>query len=357
MKRLIVVLLAVGLVAHGEVLEDAEHVDIPVEDTPAAVAEEADPRLLDVEDIVAPERLPPLPVPDPRFRIGMELGWTTGKSSWEISFLDFAPGLGFLDGRSRLEWDDLDSIMYRLHGEYKVADLLRLSASVGLGSIRNGNNTDTDWFVNLLDRDYVFSESVADTDGDVTMFDVNAYVRLNELVNFSRLGGVWDLFIGYQYHEEDLRDQNGVQTIDFEDRVRIPFPGLDSTYTFEWQAVRLGVRTEVPLAQRFRMRGSLAGLWTRFEGEGFWNLRDDFRDESPNFVQSASNGLGIEFRWYGTFDITENFFAEFGWWGLYMEARNGSDEIYFVDGDIGRTDLDYVKTQRHGFFIGVGGQF
>ncbi len=357
MKAVVIVCLLVAGVACAELAEPshpagdrAEEKRIELDGVEPSLATEADMDRLN-------ELVSALSVPDPRFRLMLDLGWTTGRSSWEISFQEFEPGFGIVDVHSRLGWKRLESIIYRLHGEYKVNDWLRLSASVGLGSLDNGQNSDTDWYANFMGRDFIFSKSEADTDGDVTLFNLNAHVRLNEFFELSRLPGQWDVFGGYQYHEEDLRDRNGVQTIIDEEQVNMPFSGLNSTYLFEWQAARLGVRGEIPLADRLRLRGSLAGLWARFEGEGFWNLRDDFRNESPNFVQSASNGLGVELSLFGVFDITETFFAEIGWWQLYLKAQNGTDKLYFADGFEARTDLEFARTQRQGVFIGFGGQF
>lgn len=296
--------------------------------------------------------------PDPRFSIGLEAAFTSGESAWEIRFHEIDPLFGYVGGRSKLEWKDLDSIVYRVQAEFRITSWLRVSGSYALGDIDEGRNTDTDWVVGLAPRDLVFSKSVADTDGDLTMADINLYLRLNKVFDLSRIGGVWDAFLGFQYHEEDLRDRNGFQVVYVEEMVHEELEGLDSTYAFEWQAVRAGVRADVPLASRLRWRGQVAGLLgARFKGSGYWNLREDFREEEPNFLHRASAGFGLELRAALAYDLFKHAAVELGWWGLYLRARDGTDTTYFADGEVGEVELSRVTSRRSGMFVGASARF
>ena len=162
-------------------------------------------------------------MPDPRFQIGLSTAFSTGESAWEISFIEEDPMFGFVRGRSRLEWEDLKSIVYRVQAEYRITSWLRVDGAYAFGDIDDGKNTDTDWLTGLARRDFVFSQSIADTSGDLSMIDLNIYLRLNKVYDLSWVGGVWDAFLGYQYHKEDLRDRNGVQTIFIEEIMNDPF--------------------------------------------------------------------------------------------------------------------------------------
>lgn len=294
---------------------------------------------------------------DPAFQIGVETWISTGESSWEISFREFDPVLGSVPGRSRLEWEDLDSIIYRLHAEYRFTPWFRASVSYGFGDVDDGKNTDTDWY-DLEDGTILFAKSVADTQGDITLFDLNTYFRLNEMVNLGRIPGEWDIVAGYQYYEEDLRDRNGTLVAFLDEPVDFPFAGLDSTYRFEWSAFRLGLRGRLPLAERIYARGALIGLFgVNFDGEAFWNLREDFRSTSPNFVQEASGGTGAEIKAALGYDFTPSFYGEIGFWWFHMKAKNGTDYTFFADGETGVASLDWVETTRYGLFAGLGGRF
>jgi hypothetical protein len=302
--------------------------------------------------------MPTDPSPEPAFQIGLQTWFSTGESSWEISFRDFHPVLGLFDGRSRLEWEDLDSLIYRLHAEYRFTPWFRLSAAYGFGDVSDGKNTDTDWIALDGSREFMLLKSVSDTRGDITLLDINAYFRLNELLNLRGLPGTWDVVGGFMYYEEDLNDRNGVLVVQLEERVHIPFDGLDSTFRFEWRAFRLGLRGLVPLGERWGASAEVNGLFAvQYEGEAFWNLREDFRDTAPNFVQKASAGTGAEIKTALLYDFTPSFYGEIGVWWFRMRAKNGTDTTFFADGQTGRSSLDWVKTERYGVFAGLGGRF
>lgn len=297
------------------------------------------------------------PDSDFSFEIGLATWISTGESSWDISFRGFEPGLGAFRGRSRLEWEDLDSLLHRLHAEFRFSPVFSLSAAYGFGDIDDAEGTDTDWF----DSDtgsIVLAQSVADTRGDITLIDIDGHIHLNELVDLGGLPGVWDVVVGYRYYEEDLNDRNGAMTVLLGDPVDIPFGGLDSTYRFEWSAIRLGLRGEVPVMDRVRAKGEVAGLvGIRYEGEGFWNLREDFINESPNFRHKATAGTGAELKASLAYDFTPSFYGELGFWWFRMEAEDGTDQTFFADGETGVANLDEVKTTRYGVFLGLGGRF
>lgn len=293
-----------------------------------------------------------------RFTIGME-GWlSTGESSWDIRFVDFDPDLGFIPGRSKLEWEDLDSMMLRVHGTYEISSQFTASISYGFGDINDGRNTDTDWYSINRPNDYVFSQSQADTDGSIRYIDINLAMRLDEVLPLERLGGRWELLAGYLFYQEDLRDQNGVQTILFEEPVNQPFGGLNSTFLFEWNAFRLGGRVATDLSDKLSVSASANLLLAvDFSGEGYWNLRSDFRSQDPNFVQSATGGYGTEWRVAAAYEVIPDIFIDAGYWALSLRGTDGIDTTYFADGAAASVPLDSVESERSGFFLGVTGRF
>jgi hypothetical protein len=293
-----------------------------------------------------------------RVQISGDIWISRGASEWEVSFFDWDDFLGEGTGRSLLKWEDLDSIVYRLAGVYRVNDWLALEAAFGFGTIDDGRNTDTDWLTTARVNNFVYSQSIADTDGDLSLFELTAAFRLNRLMNMSRIGGEWDFLFGYSYYEESVGDRNGIQTIEYGQPVYESFSDLDSTFDFQWRMFRLGLRGETEVGDKWRLRGQFAALLgIAYEGEGFWNLRDDFRAESPNFVQEASGGVGFDLAASLAYQFTPRFYAELGYRLLSLRVRDGSDYIYFADGGQGYSDLDDVRSTRHGAFIGVGAAF
>ncbi len=294
-----------------------------------------------------------------RLDIGVEGRLTTGKSAWEISFVDMLPGVGVHEGRSKLVWDELDSFMTVLNAEFRIKPWLGISGSAGLGGIRGGHGRDTDYIRDPdSGADFILLESVSDTRGDATLLDLNLNFNLNEILSLDESSITWDVVIGYQYYEEELNDRAGVETVFLGEEIYEPFPGLDSTFDFKWQAARTGIRGAYPVNDRLSITGTAILLWAvRYRGEGFWNLRSDFISESPNFIQKGDGGTGAELKTSIVYDVTQNLFLEIGYWWISLRVRNGTDRIFFADGTEGKTHLDWARSYRHGAFAGLSGRF
>lgn len=275
----------------------------------------------------------------PSLEIGAGVWITTGHDEWDIKFGGF-----FFDGRSKLEWDDVDANLLILNAEAAVTPLIRIGGSIGSGSIDDGSSTDGDWL-----GDFQFSESTAETDGDVHYADIQVYYRFVEERNV-----VVDAFVGYIYYEDELNDKNGVQTLVDEQPTSEPLDGLDSSYSFQWQMAKLGVRADVDAAQSLSIRGSLAYLLLLdYSGEGFWNLRDDFKQEYPNFKHSSDTGSGVEGLLSARWKPHASVVIEGGYRVIYMQAEDGEDKTYFADGTVESTTLSNVESLRHGAFASV----
>jgi len=289
-------------------------------------------------------------------RLGVA-GWMSmGEGEWEITFEGWDPAFGFVSGRSLLEWKDIDADMIILFGEVGLGPYLSLGGSYGMGDIDDGGNTDGDW-LDLWVGEYQFSESTADTSGDTEMYDINLYFHLKPLL-MKKWKGNLDLFIGYQHYEDDLTDVNGVQTIIDEVPVEIPFDGLESTYLFQWDAARAGVRVEVPLAKLISVQAEAAVLFAgTFDGEGYWNLRDDFKPTPPNFTQEADMGLGTDAKVTVSIHPVKHVSVDVGYRYFMLHGEDGTDTTYFSDGTSESTDLTYVDSVRHGLFGSVTVRF
>lgn len=289
-------------------------------------------------------------------RLGVA-GWMSmGEGEWEITFEGFDPAFGFVSGRSKLEWEDIDANMIILFAEVGLGPYVSLGGSYGTADIDDGHNTDGDW-LDLWVSEYQFSESVADTSGDTEMYDINLYLHLKPLLLKKWKGNI-DLFIGYQHYEDDLTDVNGVQTIIDETPVNIPFAGLESTYLFKWDAARLGVRLEIPVAKPVSINAEAAVLFAaKYDGEGFWNLRDDFEQSSPNFTQEADSGLGADAKITVCIRPVQYASIDLGYRAFMLHGQDGTDTTYFSDGTSESTDFTSVDSLRHGLFGAVTFRF
>jgi hypothetical protein len=296
---------------------------------------------------------------DDLLKVGVRDWFSTGQSEWQISFGETDPDFGYAGGRSILEWEDLEGDLPVLYGEVRITPWLSIGGTYASGDVEGGN-TDTDRIdIEALElNDYLVSVSTADTEGEATLYDINAYVRLNPKSYFPNTIGKVDAVVGYQHYTEELRDRNGVQTVLFEEPMNEAFEGLDSTFDFTWDVMRLGVRGELPLLEWLRAKGEATALvGASYEGEGFWNLRDDYRATSPNFVQEADSGSGYDVRLALEVRPVPYVAIEAGYWWYSLEVEDGTETTYYADGSDSVENVDRAQSSRDGFFVGLSAQF
>jgi len=297
----------------------------------------------------------------PAFRVGLDLWSTTGDSDWQTAFTAVDPVLGTAFGGSSLVWDDLDSEMAVVTAEVGLSSHFSLMGRYGFGSISGGVSTDSDFITvpRLGVDNLLLSESIADTGGDTVLYDIALYCALSSL--FGRPASAADIgvFVGYQCYEDELNMRSGVQTAFAGESLYEPFPApLDSDFDFKWEGIRAGALIRVPLAYRFDLAGSLAMvLEAEYEGEGYWNLRDDLRRTAPNFAQSADSGTGLELAVSVSYRPWEHLGLRLGYDILDWKAEDGRNEIFLADGSSEVMELEEVNSSRSGVFGGVFGQW
>lgn len=304
-------------------------------------------------------------------QLGVKTWFSQGADKWQICYRDFVStydGYAYYEGRSRLEWENLDNTMPVLFGEVCLLPWLRLGGSYASSEISGGNGTDSDWFdsPDLGYDNQMISQSIADSDGDTTYYDINAYFRLNRLLTVyeKKFKGNLDAFIGYQSYKDELRDRNGVQTVDWDGNpVNEPFEGLASTFDFDWSAIRMGLRGEYPVFSKLLVKADAALLaGAEYEGEGFWNLRTDYKSTPPNFTQKAEDGDGYDVKIGLAYKPIPYLTIEAGYWLFSLNASDGTENTYFADDElydngVSEEDLDDVKSTRDGFYVALSGNF
>lgn len=245
---------------------------------------------------------------------------------------------------SELEWWGPANFLV-LTGEYRFLDRWSVDASYGTADFEGWDQTDTDWWPPIPFAPLV-SKSHSDSEGDASFWMVDLYYRF--------LGGekgYLDAFLGYQFNKNSFRDTNLVSIIPPSG----PYPGLNSTYEIEYQAVRLGLRGETPLTSNpeWTLEGSVAYLpWVEAEGKGYWNLRD------MKFTQSGGEGDGIDtyvavnYRPHRCPNLT----LELGYRYMELKTSGGisrSDEA----GSIWYADWHKTKCRFDGIFFGLAYRF
>lgn len=285
---------------------------------------------------------------------------TQADAGWQISFPYTSSGAGSGTIESELNFKRIDSPITVLRGITEINPEWSMDLTYGVGRISEGRGTDTDRYIPSTGGEVVFSESRQDISGEVRMWDLNLFWKKE---SYQGRSAPIAASIGFLHYEDRLRLRNGIQTIPSSG----PFTGLDSTFYFNWNALKLGTALDTGPIGRFLFHGLLSLYpYVRYKGEGFWNLRaiydpvnnpDPFSADSPNFIQKDSSGYGGEAALGVSFRITGNAQLSAGYRYLYLAARGGTHKLYFADGTVTTSRLDWAETARHGAYAGFALKF
>jgi len=232
--------------------------------------------------------------------VGLKGWFSQADAKWRISFPYVTSGGQAGKIESELRFNDIDSPLAVVTGGGKIGSRFSFDILYGAGDIARGRGTDTDRFIPSSGSGLEFSQSQNDISGDVMMWGGNLYYN-NKLLPGAG-SGPWGLVVGFLHYEDNLTLRNGAQTntVPFEglNMPLGPFSGLNSTFNFEWNMLKVGVLRRARLSKGFSYSGLFAAYpYVDYRGEGYWNLRagtnpNDFRMQSPNFIQQASTSYG-----------------------------------------------------------------
>lgn len=287
-------------------------------------------------------------------RFGFGYYGFTGDSSWRISFPEnYGRGgstLEFREQKGGMPFFSLE--ISHLQGRFS------LHLQGGKGRLSGGNGNDTD-----ILRGMTYYQSRFKTSAETAYWSAD----LRTAFHLSGSSG-WVLipFLGWQHHQDEFRMVNGAWTCLYGQTTEVPFEGLDSRYTFRWDALRLGLMGEADLTATnpqgvvpLRMTGHLALFpFVRYRGSGIWNLREDFKKD-PSFTHEADQGglLGVD----AGLSLVYRPLPWWEWEGggrlFYCSVHSGKDRTYFSNGTTVEINLDEVQTFRVGVFLKMTGRF
>ena len=292
--------------------------------------------------------------PSPVLEIGLGAYVSRGRNSWQISF---PTNQG--TGRSVLDFNDLDSVLpYASLILSHPRSLVGLTIMVGSGSGAQGSGRDSDYLFGGLTYD-----ALMDVSSDTTFWSADLQTTFS-----SASGTLWHLkpFAGWQQYRETLKLTNGRWTTLRGVPADQPILGLDSRYEFNWEALRLGlsggidfIRTPRPWLQQVGIKASFALFpYTRYLGEGRWNLRADL-NQDPSFAHRAETSgwgggdalLGLVYRPWVHLEL------EGGARYFFFQAQDGTNVTYVSDGTTTVSRLDEAKSERIGFYLQITGRF
>ncbi len=286
--------------------------------------------------------------------IGLGYLYSSSTSSWEISFPD-------QNGRSRstLEFKGISGgIPFVVLDINHPDSYVSLCIQYGKGQGLKGDGTDSDFLSSGL-----FQRSRFDASEDATFWTADIQTTFSFTSHPRR---VFKPFIGWQHYEENITMTNGLWTILSGQDTNTPITGLDSRYDFNWDALRLGIKSEVALANTLqsginplRLKTHLAFFpFMHYKGDGVWNLRDDLRKD-PSFSHEADNFgiLGMDGAISLVYQPLKFLEIEGGGRVSYFYAQDGADTTFFSNNTVARVSLDEAKALQIGLFLQITGRF
>lgn len=278
--------------------------------------------------------------------LGVAVGYRAADMRWSIA--------GNANGccpnvLSELSWDDLEVTELALDLRLLTPEGLILAAGGAYGTIRSGDNRDSDYLGD--DRSLEFSRSENTTDGDAMW-----HGSLGLGWRLPWRGGEWSgAFVprlGYAVHGQDLRITEGYQTLP----PLGAFDGLDSSYRARWKGPWAGLDVDLVPSTAFTLVLGLQYHWPDYYAEANWNLREDFAH--PKSFEHEADGRGevyrVGLRLPGPASALQ--------WRVdaareRWETDAGVDRVFFADGTSAVTRLNEVVLNTWSISAGIDARF
>lgn len=295
----------------------------------------------------AQEAAAPAPTSEvkPRFDVGAGYWWTSASMDSFVFADSDEPGY-WLEGDKISELNnDLDAGLFVINAEAYLFWRLYADGFIGWGDFE-GEHKDYDWYPEISPDPVSLSKS--DADGDVTIWNINGYVRILEQTEDK---GYLDISLGYLSYQDDIEHlRNSTQVIlDYEvinDTELLA--GHDSQSKFTFDGIRLGARGKIRLHDRIAIKVS-GGIvpWADAEEDAFWNLREmDIKGEADGTIFDLN--IGLEFK------INKYLFVEVGYKYFNLDSDRGDDTRTFSDGSTFTIEDGWEAEGERGGFYAMG---
>jgi hypothetical protein len=289
---------------------------------------------------VSPPRGPGPSGAEPWAAWSVSAGFRRDRLDWNLA--------GDLNGQNpdvafEMDFRDLDIYQIKSRGQARLAGQLLADVMAAFGSIRDGQNRESEF--SLDNRQNEFLQSLSRSDDGYTL---DLSLGLGYTVFRSAKKNFWELddarltlLGGYSYHQQNLTMTDGTQVIDTNDFFGLgPFAGLDNTYDTQWLGPWLGLEL-FGRKERYFSTARLEYHWADYDARGDFNLRPDlnhpksYTHEAKGAGTVAQLGLGVDVnsRW----KLGVN--AEYQKWS----TEQGTDRLLFADGTTLATRLNEVN--------------
>lgn len=299
----------------------------------------------------------PAPEVKQRFSIGAGYWYTNASMDSFVYDADLGGKISELN-------NDLDAGLFVINAEAYLFWRLYADVFIGWGDFE-GDHRDSDWilpgevFIDSitwgdvadilgLDLSQPYSVTVSDADGDVTIWNINGYVRVIEQPENK---GYLDVSLGYFYYQDDIEHlHNSTWVTYFWETINDTeaLAGHDSQSKFTFDGIRLGVRGKVRLHDRIAIKAS-GGIvpWADVEEDAYWNLREmDIKGEADGTIFDLD--IGLEFK------VTKNLFIEAGYKYINLDSDRGDDTRTWADGSTITLEDGFAAEGERGGFYAMG---
>lgn len=291
--------------------------------------------------------------------IETELTLTAGIRNDELEWAIAGSGVDVL---SELSWSDVESYQISMAGHAQLKNNIYFRGQFNYGWIIDGTVRDSDYGADGQSEEW--SRSISETTGD-QLYDLT-------------IGGGYSFFflqkrlmvtplLGYSYHKQNLRIQNGVQVVSEPN----PFPGgsdppapgplssdLNSSYFARWTGLWTGYdlryrpKMHLPLHRSMEFRFSMELHWADYYGEGIWNLRSDLVGDPKSFEHKAC-GFGINLTGQWLINVGDQWDITFTASHQKWSTGSGIDRKFLISGGSSTTKLNGVEWESTSFMAGA----
>lgn len=293
---------------------------------------------------------------DRDFEFSLATGLRNDSLEWNIAGNSAGTNPNIL---SELDWSDVDSTQVTLANRSRFQRHVYCRTTFSYAAIQDGTVRDSDYDSN--GRGDEWSRSISETTGD-QMWDISSGGGYAFILNNDRL--LVAPLIGFSYHKQNLRIENGYQAIS----TRSPAPTigplsseLNSTYFARWMGPWVGVDLRYLTEKRGPDYLSMAfGLsveihYADFHGEGNWNLRSDL--DHPISFEHDADGMGVCISGEWLMTLADGWDLSFSASYQHWSTRSGTDRKYLAGGGSSDTRLNKVKWVSSSFMIGANYHF
>lgn len=260
---------------------------------------------------------------------------------------------------SELDWSNVASYQVTLANRSRFKGHIYCRTAFNYAAIQDGTVRDSDYDSDGQSDEW--SRSISESTGD-EMWDFSTGIGYAFILHQDRL--LISPLIGFSYHKQNLRIENGFQVIS--ERSPAPAVGplsseLNSTYFARWMGPWLGVdlryltamRGPGYLAMSFGL--SLELHYADYYGEGNWNLRSDL--DHPTSFEHDADGVGIRISGEWLISLADRWDLSFSASYQNWTTDSGTDRKFLASGGSTVTRLNEVNWTSSSFMVGANYHF